>query len=96
MLSDFINFLGLSDKKNNSKIQTNVGNPATKENTENFIIEMQSPYFEEEIATETIIKNNKKIEIKKINKNLINNYQKKISHFCNANYLLVRDLQISF
>lgn len=66
MLSDFINFLGLSDKKNNSKIQTNVGNPTTKENTENFIIEMQSPYFEEEIATETIIKNNKKIEIKKI------------------------------
>ena len=56
MLSDFINFLGLSDKKNNSKIQTNVGNPTTKENTENFIIEMQSPYFEEEIATETIIK----------------------------------------
>ena len=63
MLSDFINFLGLSDKKNNSKIQANVGNPAIKENTENFIIEMQSPYFEEEIATETIIST-------KINKNI--------------------------
>ena len=37
-----------------------------KEGAEEFIIEMQSPYFQEEITTEAIMKDGKKIEIKKI------------------------------
>ena len=34
-----------------------------KEGAEEFIIEMQSPYFQEEITTETIMKDGKKIKI---------------------------------
>ncbi|WP_298083097.1 hypothetical protein [uncultured Campylobacter sp.] len=62
MLLDFLNFLGVSGGATAKK------RPIinTKKTAEEFIVEMQSPYFQEEITTETVIKDDKKIEIKKI------------------------------
>lgn len=66
MLTGFLNFLGLDKNKTSKKQPINTDDADIKENTEEFIIKMQSPYFKEEITTETIIKNGKKIEIQKI------------------------------
>lgn len=66
MLLDFLKFLKLDNNINNKKSITNTNNSNMDEQTEEFIIEMQSPHFQEEIATEVIVKDNKTIEIKKI------------------------------
>ncbi|PSM51246.1 hypothetical protein CBLAS_1433 [Campylobacter blaseri] len=65
MLIGFLNFLGLSDKATYKKEPTHI-NYADVKKTEEYIVQMQSPYFEEEITIKTIIKDGKKIEIKKI------------------------------
>ena len=64
MLLDFLNFLGVSGGATAKKRPIIADN--TKKIAEEFIVEMQSPYFQEEITTETVIKDDKKIEIKKI------------------------------
>lgn len=64
MLLDFLNFLGVSGGATAKKRPIIADN--TKKTAEEFIVEMQSPYFQEEITTETVIKDDKKIEIKKI------------------------------
>lgn len=64
MLLDFLNFLGVSGGATAKKWPIIADN--TKKTAEEFIVEMQSPYFQEEITTETVIKDDKKIEIKKI------------------------------
>lgn len=66
MLIGFLNFLGLDKKATSKKQPIGTGSTDTKEKKEEFIIEMQSPYFNEEITTENITKDGKKIEIKKI------------------------------
>ena len=62
MLLDFLNFLGVSGGATAKKRPIIADN--TKKTAEEFIVEMQSPYFQEEITTETVIKDDKKIEIK--------------------------------
>ena len=64
MLLDFLNFLGVSGGATAKKRPIIADN--TKKTAEEFIVEMQSPYFQEEITNETVIKDDKKIEIKKI------------------------------
>ena len=64
MLLDFLNFLGVGGGATAKKLPIIADN--TKKTAEEFIVEMQSPYFQEEITTETVIKDDKKIEIKKI------------------------------
>lgn len=66
MLLDFLNFLGVSGGATAKKQPISANDVSIKEGAEEFIIEMQSPYFQEEITTETIMKDGKKIEIKKI------------------------------
>lgn len=66
MLFEFLNFLGVGDGMTAKKQPISADDVSIKEGTEEFIIEMQSPYFQEEITTETIMKDGKKIEIKKI------------------------------
>ncbi|HDX6250492.1 TPA: hypothetical protein RQJ16_001798 [Campylobacter fetus subsp. venerealis] len=69
MLIEFLNFLGLDGKtinKNISISKDNAQNIEKSEHMEEYVIEMQSQYFKEEITRETIIKDGKKIEIKKI------------------------------
>lgn len=69
MLIEFLNFLGLDGKTINKNISINKDNAQNiekSEHMEEYVIEMQSQYFKEEITRETIIKDGKKIEIKKI------------------------------
>ena len=66
MLFEFLNFLGVGDGMTAKKQPISADDASIKEGAEEFIIEMQSPYFQEEITTETIMKDGKKIEIKKI------------------------------
>ncbi len=66
MLTGFLNFLGLDKNKTSKKQRIKTDNADIKEKAEEFIIEAQNQYFQEEITTEAIIKNGKKIEIKKI------------------------------
>lgn len=68
MLSEFLNFLGLDDKKvyKNKPTSKNNADILDNQNTEEYIVEMKSPHFKEEITTEIIIKNDKKIEIKRV------------------------------
>ncbi|AQW80393.1 hypothetical protein CPIN17260_0033 [Campylobacter pinnipediorum subsp. pinnipediorum] len=66
MLIEFLNFLGLNDKTTHKKQPTHMNDASVKEKAEEYIVQMQSPYFKEEITTKTIIKDGKKIEIKKI------------------------------
>ncbi|CUU72766.1 Uncharacterised protein [Campylobacter hyointestinalis subsp. hyointestinalis] len=67
MLNEFLNFLGFSNKAT-CKNQLNTDNTDIKENVEmqEYIVEMRSSDFKEEITTETVIKDGKKIEIQKI------------------------------
>ncbi|MCZ6134413.1 hypothetical protein CFF98v445_06020 [Campylobacter fetus subsp. fetus] len=68
MLSEFLNFLGLDDKKvyKNKPTSKNNADILDNQNTEEYVVEMKSPHFKEEITTEIIIKNDKKIEIKRV------------------------------
>lgn len=68
MLSEFLNFLGLDDKKvyKNKPVSKNNADILDNQNTEEYVVEMKSPHFKEEIITEIIIKNDKKIEIKRV------------------------------
>ena len=66
MLFEFLNFLGVGDGMTAKKQPISADDVSIKEGAEEFIIEMQSPYFQEEITTETKMKDGKKIEIKKI------------------------------
>lgn len=68
MLSEFLNFLGLDDKKvyKNKPTSKNDADILDNQNTEEYVVEMKSPHFKEEITTEIIIKNDKKIEIKRV------------------------------
>ena len=66
MLFEFLNFLGVGDGMTAKKQPISADDVSIKEGAEEFIIEMQSPYFQEEITTEKIMKDGKKIEIKKI------------------------------
>ena len=68
MLSEFLNFLGLDDKKvyKNKPTSKNNADILDNQNTEEYIVEMKSPHFKEEITTEITIKNDKKIEIKRV------------------------------
>ena len=66
MLFEFLNFLGVGYGMTAKKQPMSADDVSIKEGAEEFIIEMQSPYFQEEITTETIMKDGKKIEIKKI------------------------------
>ena len=68
MLSEFLNFLGLDDKKGykNKPTSKNNADILDNQNTEEYVVEMKSPHFKEEITTEIIIKNDKKIEIKRV------------------------------
>ena len=66
MLTGFLNFLGFDGKESLKQPPVKINNTDTKENMEEFIIDMQSSCFQEEIVTENIIKDGKKIEIKKI------------------------------
>lgn len=66
MLTGFLNFLGLDKNKTSKKQPIKTDDADIKEKAEEFIIEVQNQHFQEEITTEAIIKNGKKIEIKKI------------------------------
>ncbi|PPB66436.1 hypothetical protein [Campylobacter hyointestinalis] len=66
MLNEFLNFLGLDKNKTSKKQPIKTDDADIKEKAEEFIIEAQNQHFQEEITTEAIIKNGKKIEIKKI------------------------------
>lgn len=68
MLSEFLNFLGLDDKKvyKNKPTSKNNADILDNQNIEEYVVEMKSPHFKEEITTEIIIKNDKKIEIKRV------------------------------
>lgn len=68
MLSEFLNFLGLDDKKVYKNKPTNKNNTdiSDDQHTEEYVVEMKSPHFKEEITTEIVIKNDKKIEIKRV------------------------------
>ncbi|MCZ6117523.1 hypothetical protein [Campylobacter ureolyticus] len=68
MLSEFLNFLGLDDNKvyKNKLTSKNHADMLDDQHTEEYVVEMKSPYFKEEITTEIIIKNDKKIEIKRV------------------------------
>lgn len=66
MIAGFLEFLGLNNKANFKKQDIKTDNKEIKDSKEEYVIEMESPYFEEEIMTETKIKDGKKIEIKKV------------------------------
>ncbi|QKF65182.1 hypothetical protein [Campylobacter corcagiensis] len=68
MLSEFLNFLGLDDKKVYKNKLTNKNNTdiLDDQHTEEYVVEMKSPHFKEEITTEIVIENDKKIEIKRV------------------------------
>ena len=68
MLSEFLNFLGLDDNNvyKNKLTSKNDADMLDDQNTEEYVVEMKSPHFKEEITTEIIIKNDKKIEIKRV------------------------------
>lgn len=69
MLNEFLNFLGLDSKVPKNRIVNKNSDKALddfKEQTDEYIVEMESPYFEEEITTQIIEEDNKKIELRKI------------------------------
>ncbi|MBK3498162.1 hypothetical protein JJB27_03605 [Campylobacter fetus subsp. venerealis] len=66
MIAGFIEFLGLNSKINAKKQAEITNSEELGDSLEEYVIELESPYYEEEITTETVIKNGKKIEIKRI------------------------------